>query len=162
RRFDIDDIFLIRGRRGRRGSVARVGGTAADPFLEIGDDFLRQLLLRRHLEVFVLPANRLHEQALFRIAGKHCRTEIAPFEIPAWRSANGWSHAAAVGVGVVAVLPLLVLLVVFDRHPPRWLAPLSEVVEGYIVPLLARLSLVEFLLLSLAAGIGEELFFRGF
>jgi membrane protease YdiL (CAAX protease family) len=67
----------------------------------------------------------------------------------------------AIGWGLAAALPLMALLLVFDRWPPRLLAPLKHSVDRQVVPLLARLSIFEFLVISLAAGCGEELLFRG-
>jgi membrane protease YdiL (CAAX protease family) len=63
--------------------------------------------------------------------------------------------------GLAAALPLVLLLVVFDRWTPWLLRPLKHSVDHEIVPLLMYSTLGDFLLISIAAGIGEELFFRG-
>jgi membrane protease YdiL (CAAX protease family) len=75
------------------------------------------------------------------------------------RSLPDFVRAAA--LGLAATIPLILLLLAFDRWPPRLLRRLKSTVDDDVVPLLAELSVVEFLLLSIAAGIGEELLFRG-
>lgn len=78
-----------------------------------------------------------------------------------------WSRAAleanllAVGQGALAALPLLLALLVIDRWPPWFLRALKRSVEREVVPLFEQSGLPEFALISLAAGFGEELFFRG-
>jgi membrane protease YdiL (CAAX protease family) len=48
-----------------------------------------------------------------------------------------------------------------DRWTPWLLLPLKQSVEREVVPLLQYSTTGEFLLISIAAGLGEELFFRG-
>ena len=55
----------------------RIGRAHLDPLLENGPFIIRQRLLRRHLQVPVSVADRLHQQALFRIAGDNGRTGVA-------------------------------------------------------------------------------------
>ncbi|MDP6442212.1 MAG: CPBP family intramembrane metalloprotease [Pirellulaceae bacterium] len=71
----------------------------------------------------------------------------------AWPTVAGW--------GLAAACPMLVALLVIERL--RWapLAELHEVVERHIVPMFAPLTVIELALLSAAAGLGEELLFRG-
>lgn len=73
-----------------------------------------------------------------------------------------WSLADA-GLGVVATLPLLVLFpltkLLEDWHPVQ---DIEQQIQRGIRPLLGQASIAELALLSLAAGLGEEILFRGF
>lgn len=86
-------------------------------------------------------------------------------EIDLWRtrlSETSWRvHVVAFVYGLVGALPLVGLLLLFERHPPRALARLKQSVDEHIVPLLDGLPLWQFALLSLCAGVGEEALFRG-
>jgi membrane protease YdiL (CAAX protease family) len=70
--------------------------------------------------------------------------------------------AKHVGWGLLATVPLIVLLFVVERIEWAPLVKLSQLVRTQIVPLFRGASLAELLLLSCAAGLGEELLFRGF
>lgn len=64
-------------------------------------------------------------------------------------------------LGVVAALPLLVVFVVSQRS--RW-APFARIrkfFDDVLRPLFADASLLDLALISLAAGVGEEMLFRG-
>ena len=88
-----------------------------------------------------------------------------------WLGLNAWrtpalplqwsSHLLAIAVGLLATLPLIGLLIVFEHWPPRSLAKLRQSVDKQIVPLLKGHSLAQFAVLALCAGVGEELLFRG-
>lgn len=67
----------------------------------------------------------------------------------------------AVGWGIVATLPLLVLFFVFLRWPIGPLKRIQRFSEEVIRPLLAPCSWVDLLGISALAGLGEELLFRG-
>lgn len=72
-----------------------------------------------------------------------------------------WTWTAALQ-GALAVLPLLILFVVCLRWP---IGPLQRIVhfsENVLCPLLASCSVVDLLGISVLAGLGEEVFFRGF
>ncbi len=71
-----------------------------------------------------------------------------------------WSWSAAAW-GVAAVGPLLVLMFLLDKLPWQPFRRLRDVVDRVIRPTMARLGVVEFALISLFAGIGEETLFRG-
>lgn len=92
--------------------------------------------------------------------------------IASWWGINPWGHITwswesldtnlhAVAWGALAAAPLVVLLLIFDRWTPWPLMPLKESVEREVVPLLEHATLGDFFLISVAAGFGEELFFRG-
>ena len=92
--------------------------------------------------------------------------------IASWWGINPWGQVTwsweslepnlrAVGWGALAAAPLVVMLVILDRWTPWPLVPLKESVEREVVPLLEHASFGDFLLISVAAGFGEELFFRG-
>jgi membrane protease YdiL (CAAX protease family) len=92
--------------------------------------------------------------------------------VGSWWGVNPWgelqwtrdalrSNGMAILQGALASLPLIALLIVFDRWTPRLLQPLKQSVDREVVPLLMYSTLGDFLLISIAAGFGEELFFRG-
>lgn len=62
--------------------------------------------------------------------------------------------------GALASLPLLIGLVILD-HMPSVLGDFKEKVSSLVLPLFQGLSLVEVAAISVAAGFGEELLFRG-
>lgn len=86
-------------------------------------------------------------------------------EINPWRTqwqTSPWStHVWATAYGLLAAIPLAILLLVWDYWPPRFLSRLKESIEDQVVPLLMGLSLTQCALLAICAGIGEELLFRG-
>ncbi len=63
--------------------------------------------------------------------------------------------------GLAASLPLLVALFVVVRVPPRPLKELLQVVDKLVVPLFRQSRLSELALVSVLAGLGEEMLFRG-
>lgn len=88
-----------------------------------------------------------------------------------WLNLNPWradlstvtwqTHAQAALYGLLAALPLMGLLVAFNKWPPRFFQRLKDSVDNQVLPLVAELSIAEFAILSLCAGVGEELLFRG-
>jgi membrane protease YdiL (CAAX protease family) len=86
---------------------------------------------------------------------------INPWGEVTWSWASLAINARAVGWGALAATPLVALLMILDRWTPWPLVPLKESVEREVVPLLENASLGDFVLISVAAGFGEELFFRG-
>lgn len=74
-------------------------------------------------------------------------------EIDASGQALAWSLAATV--------PLLLLLVLFPLGHWRWLREITRVIEELLVPLFANAPVGAVALVSLLAGVGEELLFRG-
>lgn len=71
-----------------------------------------------------------------------------------------WS-ARDLGLGVVAAIPLLAMFVAMLRWP---IGPLSRVrafCDDEVAPLFAGRSWSELALISVAAGVGEEMLFRG-
>src|SRR5262245_42648923 len=58
---------------------ARIGSSALNPQLEVGDDAVGQLALRRHLDVAGVP-ERLEEEAFLRLAGNDGGAGVATFE----------------------------------------------------------------------------------
>ncbi len=69
--------------------------------------------------------------------------------------------ATAVGVGVAGIAPLLGLLAWSMRSAWRPLRSLRRFFDRSIVPLFRPLSVVQLAVLSILAGVGEELLFRG-
>ena len=71
-----------------------------------------------------------------------------------------WS-GAALAWGCLASLPLLAVMLGVTHFPRGPLARLDQLVREVIVPLVRSCSTLEFLLISVLAGVGEELLFRG-
>ena len=67
----------------------------------------------------------------------------------------------ALAVGITAAVPMVAGLLLVDRCPIEPLRQLREFVDAYVVPLFVSFSAIQLLLLSLAAGVGEEMLFRG-
>ena len=57
--------------------VLRPGGADPHPLFQHGDLLVRQLLLGRHRQVFVVVAHGLDDQRLVRLAGHQCRPRVA-------------------------------------------------------------------------------------
>ena len=64
-------------------------------------------------------------------------------------------------MGFVAAFPPFAALVLLQTRTPIRLKPFVEYCDRLLVPLFSRLTIAEFGLLSIAAGIGEEVLFRG-
>ncbi len=82
------------------------------------------------------------------------------------RGAPPWAlldwNSRAVAWGLLATLPPLALLAVSMRIPTGPLRRLNDLVGKLLTELFADSSLFDLALISLAAGVGEELLFRGF
>lgn len=70
-------------------------------------------------------------------------------------------HVEATLKGIVATLPLVVALLVIKRLPQGPFVRLRRLVYDRLVPMFAPLSLFELAAISIAAGFGEEVLFRG-
>lgn len=70
-------------------------------------------------------------------------------------------RASSIGWGLLACLPMLVSAWWLLRHTPRVLQPMSRLVRERLVPLFQGCGLLGLAIVCLAAGIGEELLFRG-
>ena len=64
-------------------------------------------------------------------------------------------------VGLAATVPLIVALLAVVRVPWRPLRRLVALIEEVVVPLFERCRTLDFALIALVAGVGEELLFRG-
>lgn len=74
----------------------------------------------------------------------------------------GWHvDLASAATGLAAACPLLVVMWLVLRWPVGPFRELKTLVEEFVVPLFRTGSLADFALISLLAGIGEELLFRG-
>ena len=83
---------------------------------------------------------------------------------PAWQNLLGatpWETLLATGVGLLAAVPMLAVLLITRRLPWGPVRRLCQLVDEQLMPLFANASLAGLLLLSLAAGFGEEMLFRG-
>jgi len=71
-----------------------------------------------------------------------------------------WS-ALALGQGLLATVPLVIAMWLVTRWPVGPLKPLQDLVRDLIVPIFAGVPKWQLAVISLAAGWGEELLFRG-
>ena len=71
------------------------------------------------------------------------------------------SHGVAALWGVAATLPMLAGLAVIDRLDMRPFVRLRRALKEIVVPVFSGATILQLALISLAAGIGEEMFFRG-
>ncbi len=78
---------------------------------------------------------------------------------PPWQQFQ--AAADAFPWGLAASIPLLVALVLMVRYPVGPLRGLLKLTEEMIVPMFGQCSLVDLALIALAAGVGEEMLFRG-
>ena len=62
--------------------------------------------------------------------------------------------------GLLALLPLMGYLVLFHYWSPRFYEPMRRTVDERVRPMFSGTTYFELLLISLMAGLGEELFFR--
>ena len=79
--------------------------------------------------------------------------------IPPWRQIH-WD-AAGLGWGIAACIPLLAGMFVLRGVRSGPIGRLNRVVDQFVVPLFARCTLLDFALISIVGGLGEELLFRG-
>ena len=70
-------------------------------------------------------------------------------------------HAVAAGQGLLGAVPLLAAAWWMFHWPIGPLRPMEKLVRDYVVPLFRNCTTWDLLLISAAAGIGEELLFRG-
>jgi membrane protease YdiL (CAAX protease family) len=70
--------------------------------------------------------------------------------------------AKALGWGLLATLPMLAMFAVMNRWPVGPLASIKRFTENVLRPILAQCTVVDLLGMSCLAGMGEEMFFRGF
>ncbi len=67
----------------------------------------------------------------------------------------------AVGWGVAATAPMLLMLLILETISWSPVVRLRTVVARQVAPMFMPLSLLELALISIAAGVGEEMLFRG-
>ena len=79
--------------------------------------------------------------------------------LPPWHRVS-WRMTDAAW-GLAATLPLVLGLLLMRRARRGPLGRLNAVVDGFLVPLFAGVGWLQLALVSLVAGVGEELFFRG-
>ncbi|MFW6249521.1 MAG: CPBP family intramembrane glutamic endopeptidase [Alkalispirochaetaceae bacterium] len=71
-------------------------------------------------------------------------------------------HGAAIRAGLLATVPLLLLFLLFLRLQITPVVRIRRLLYRLLTPVVPELTPVVALLLGLAAGVGEELLFRGF
>ncbi len=78
---------------------------------------------------------------------------------PPWRQI-AWTWQAAAW-GLVGCLPLLALMFALRQLKTGPLGRLNHVVDRLVIPLFTPLGIADFAIISIVAGIGEEMLFRG-
>lgn len=87
------------------------------------------------------------------------------FDVSPWGTLTHLDAANWVRAGLWSVIAATLLsgaMILGDRYPIGMLRDLRTCVERDVLPLFRRTSVGGLLLISLAAGVGEELLFRGF
>ena len=84
--------------------LARISSAISDPSLEVANDGLGELRLRRHLEVLV--AQRREEEALLGLAGDECRPRVAAVH-PAFSAVEEQATLDSLRVRRVALVAVL-------------------------------------------------------
>lgn len=72
-----------------------------------------------------------------------------------------WPVFSGLGFGLLAAVPLLVAVDLIRRVPWEPILEIERLTEGGVIKTLLKLSPAELIVISLCAGIGEELLFRG-
>ena len=68
----------------------------------------------------------------------------------------------SIAIGLAASLPMFVLLAVTVQSQSRPFLRIREILDDFLLPWLSRCRTIDLLLLSILAGVGEELLFRAF
>lgn len=68
----------------------------------------------------------------------------------------------ALGIAVLATIPLILLAVSMDRAPGRGFSELKQFLDNVVSPLFSGCRWYDLAAISILAGLGEEIFFRGF
>jgi membrane protease YdiL (CAAX protease family) len=79
--------------------------------------------------------------------------------VPPWRQIH-WD-LAGLGWGIAACIPLLAGMFALRGLRSGPIGRLNRVVDHFVVPLFAKCTLLDFALISIVGGLGEELLFRG-
>ena len=103
---------------------------------------------------FAFTAGLFEAMLLLVAVGAGWLLHIAPLE-----TIHGSVRAAL--IGSIAALPALGVMIVCVRWPGQWFAQLRAVVDQLLIPLFRQLTLAEMAIISLLAGPGEEVLFRG-
>jgi membrane protease YdiL (CAAX protease family) len=86
---------------------------------------------------------------------------VPPLATLARETADWTDHLSAIGWGAAATIPLLIGMLLTDRFPVGPLRELRKTVDDLVAPLFATLSIFQLAMVSLLAGVGEEMLFRG-
>jgi hypothetical protein len=82
-----------------------------------------------------------------------------------WSSLQSLTLAEVAGglaAGAAAAVAMFAIIVLADRKPVGIFRDLQRTVRRYVTPLFRNAGVVHLLVISLAAGVGEELLFRGY
>jgi uncharacterized protein len=72
-----------------------------------------------------------------------------------------FEQLVAVGWGGLAAIPLILIILLLDRFPFGPWRSLQRTVDQRLLPMIRHWTVLDMLLISLAAGLGEEMLFRG-
>ena len=76
--------------------------------------------------------------------------------------ADRWfEQLVAVGWGALAAIPLILIILLLDRFPFGPWRSLQRTVDQQLLPMIRHWTVLDMVLVSLAAGWGEEMLFRG-
>ena len=81
--------------------------------------------------------------------------------LPELTAADAWAIGVGIGQGLVAAIPILILVAILQKIPWEPIREIERLSDDGVIAALLELRTVELCLLSLCAGVGEELLFRG-
>jgi len=81
--------------------------------------------------------------------------------VPSLTAENGWLVGKGILYGCLAAVPLLAFIEIVRRIPVEAVRELDRLGEDGMIQLLLQLRPAELVLISVCAGVGEELLFRG-
>ncbi|MEW4451568.1 type II CAAX endopeptidase family protein [Bremerella sp. JC817] len=116
---------------------------------------------RERAEWFIRTAVLFESFLAFVAIGLGWAVGVAPWISASWNSGSITAILGAMGLGALATVPLLAAFMWLQHTEMEGLDDLNDYMERQIVPLFREATVIELLLISLAAGIGEEALFRG-
>jgi uncharacterized protein len=84
-----------------------------------------------------------------------------PFVGMRWSAETLGEQFGAIAIGILAAIPIAVLVYIAFRFPVEPIRSVRELSERLIIPIFKGFSVTEIAAVSLAAAVGEELLFRG-
>jgi membrane protease YdiL (CAAX protease family) len=72
-----------------------------------------------------------------------------------------WESISGIGLGMLAAIPILLAIQLIEKLPLESIRDLQKATEERLLGVMAKLRITDLLTVSICAGVGEELLFRG-